>query len=74
MTPIAFTSEFTEQLSTRTQWTAFRTRLSNERYPEKLSEVVTLLAAFLLPVTRACATDASFELRGPPGGPWGANS
>jgi hypothetical protein len=72
--PIAFTSEFTEQLSTRTQWTAFQTRLSNERCPEKLSEIVALLAAFLLPVARACATGAGFERRWPPGGPWGANS
>ncbi len=74
MAPIAFTSEFSEQLSTRTQWTAFRTRLSNERCPEKLLEIVALLAAFLLPVARACATGAGFERRWPPGGPWGATS
>jgi hypothetical protein len=72
--PIAFTSEFTEQLSTRTQWTAFQTRLSNERCPEKLSEIIALLAAFLLPVARACATGAGFARRWPPGGPWGASS
>jgi hypothetical protein len=68
--PIAFTPDFTEQSSTLAQWNAFRTRLFNVECPEKLSEVVTVLAAFLLPVARACATAASFELRWSPGGPW----
>jgi hypothetical protein len=40
--------------------------------PERLSEVTTFLAAFLLPVARACATGESFELRWTPCGPWGA--
>lgn len=46
--PIAFTPDFTEQPSTLAQWTAFRTRLSNAQCPEKLSQVVTVLAGFLL--------------------------
>jgi len=47
--PIAFTPDFTEQASTLAQWTAFRKRLPNTECPEKLSEIVPLLAEFLLP-------------------------
>jgi hypothetical protein len=72
--PIAFTPDFTEQPSTRAQWGAFRTRLSNEQCPEKLSEVVTVLVAFLLPISRACAIDVSLEARWSPGGPWDEGS
>jgi predicted nucleotidyltransferase component of viral defense system len=35
--PIAFTSEFIEQLSTLAQWSAFRSRRPNSQCPEKLS-------------------------------------
>lgn len=72
--PIAFTSNFTEQSSTLAQWTAFRNRLPNAQCPETLSELVTFLAEFLLPVARACATGESFELRWTPSGPWAADS
>ncbi|MCL2779553.1 MAG: nucleotidyl transferase AbiEii/AbiGii toxin family protein [Polyangiaceae bacterium] len=72
--PIAFTPDFTEQLSTRAQWSAFRSRLPNAQCPEKLSEVVTVLAEFLLPVARACAIGKNFNLRWPPGGPWSTGS
>lgn len=72
--PIAFTPDFTEQASTIAQWTAFRGRLPNAQCPEKLSEVVTFLAEFLLPIARACANGESFELRWTPGGPWAAGS
>ncbi len=69
--PIAFTPDFTEQASTRTQWTAFRNKLPNAQCPEKLSEVVSLLSDFLMPVARTRAKGESFELRWPPRGPWG---
>jgi len=72
--PIAFTPDFTDQPSTLMQWSAFRARLSNEKCPEKLSEVVTVLAGFLLPIARAHAVDASFELSWAPGGPWATDS
>lgn len=72
--PIAFTSNFTEQSSTLAQWTAFRNRLPNAQCPETLSELVTFLAEFLLPVARACATGESFELRWTPSGLWAADS
>jgi hypothetical protein len=74
VSPIAFTPDFTEQPSTLAQWSAFRSRLSHEQVPEKLSDVVTVLVTFLLPVARACATNTSFEMRWSPGGPWVAGS
>jgi hypothetical protein len=71
--PIALTPAFTGQSSTLAQWSAFRGRLPNAQCPETLSEVVTLLAEFLLPVARACASGGSFEVRWSQGGPWVAN-
>ncbi len=68
--PIAFTSGFTEQVRTVTQWSAFRKKLPNTECPESLAELVPLLAQFLLPVARACAGGESFDQRWPPGGPW----
>jgi hypothetical protein len=65
-----FTPEFTEQASTLAQWTAFRKKLPNTECPETLAEVVLSLAAFLLPIARACAAGESFEQRWRPGGPW----
>ena len=68
--PIAFTQEFTGQASTRTQWAAFRQKLPNTDCPESLTEVVPVLARFLHPIARACASGARFEQRWPAGGPW----
>lgn len=68
--PIAFTSEFIEQASTLSQWTAFRRKLPNTECPETLAEVVPVLAQFLLPIARGCAAGERFEGRWPPGGPW----
>lgn len=68
--PIAFTPEFTEQASTLRQWTAFRKKLPTTECPETLAEVVAFLAAFLLPIARACESGESFERRWTAGGPW----
>ncbi len=70
VTPIALTPDSTEQPSTLAQWTAFRNKLPNTDCPAKLSEVVTFLAEFLLPIARASASGESFERRWSPGGPW----
>ena len=72
--PIAFTPDFTEQASTLAQWTAFRNRLPNTGCPAKLSQVVTFLDEFLLPIARACESGESFDRRWSPGGPWGRGS
>ncbi len=69
--PIAFTSEFTEQASTVAQWNAFRNKLPNtEACPATLAEVVSFLAEFLLPITRAQVNSETFDQRWSPGGPW----
>jgi hypothetical protein len=68
--PIAFTPDFTEQASTLAQWTAFRNKLPNAQCPEKISEVVSFLSDFLVPVARACRNGELFELRWTPRGPW----
>ncbi len=68
--PIAFTPEFTAQASTLAQWAAFRAKLPNSECPATLSDVVTFLAEFLLPVVRACAAGESFSRRWPRGGGW----
>jgi predicted nucleotidyltransferase component of viral defense system len=68
--PIALTPEFTEAPSTRAQWSAFQARLPHVPCPEALSDVVTVLASFLLPVARACIASEKFEMRWSPGGPW----
>jgi hypothetical protein len=68
--PIAFTPDFTEQASTLTQWSAFRSKLPNAECPATLSEVVTFLADFLLPIARAYRGRESFARRWTPGGPW----
>lgn len=68
--PIAFTPDFTEQASTLSQWTAFRSKLPNTECPETLAEVVMFLAEFLMPVARACAEGKRFDQRWSPGGPW----
>lgn len=72
--PIAFTPDFTEQASTLVQWTAFRNKLPNTECPAKLSEVVTFLAEFLLPIARACESGESFNQHWVPGGPWTTGS
>jgi hypothetical protein len=70
LAPIAFTPDFTDQASTLAQWTAFRNKLPKTECPAKLSEVVTFLAEFLLPIARAHAKRESFNQRWSPGGPW----
>jgi Nucleotidyl transferase AbiEii toxin, Type IV TA system len=68
--PIAFAPEFSEQASTLAQWTAFRKKLPNTECPEKLAEVVPLLAEFLLPIARSSERGERFEGRWTAGGPW----
>ena len=61
-----------EQPSTLAQWTAFRSKLPNTDCPVRLSETVSFLAEFLLPIVRACASNETFDQRWSPGGPWTA--
>jgi len=68
--PTALTAEFYEDNSKRQQWTAFtqRNRLYIER--RELSEVVTEVAAFLMPVLESLADNRPFTATWSPGGPW----
>lgn len=68
--PIAFTPEFTEQATTAAQWKAFRKRIGIEEVPERLADIVRVLARFLIPVARACAVGSDFDMRWPAAGPW----
>lgn len=68
--PVAFTPEFTEQVSTLALWNAFRRKLPNTECPERFGEVVAFLSEFLLPIARACERGENLEQRWPPGGPW----
>jgi hypothetical protein len=68
--PIAFTPDFTEQPSTLAQWTAFRNKLPNTDCPARLSEIVSFLTEFLLPIATSCARNEGFDQRWSPGGPW----
>jgi Nucleotidyl transferase AbiEii toxin, Type IV TA system len=70
VSPVAFTPDFTEQPTTQAQWNAFHARLLDKQVPETLSDVVTVLARFLHPVSSACAINTSFDMRWSPGGPW----
>lgn len=74
VTPIAFSPEFTEQASTRAQWTAFRNKLPNTECPETLAEIVSFLSEFLGPIARACDGGQRFVRHWPAGGPWTSHS
>lgn len=68
--PTALTSEFYEDDAKRRQWTAFSQR--NQLYIElrELPEVVTEVAAFVMPVMQSLANRGSFTAAWPPSGPW----
>ena len=72
LAPIAFSPDFTEQPSTLAQWRAFRSRQPTNGCPERLSDVVAFLSAFLIPVAKACAEGVSVFMRWPAGGGWAA--
>jgi hypothetical protein len=65
--PVALTAEFIEERAN--QWSAFLGRSRVTDNPD-LSDVVDLLARFLLPPSLAAAAGEPFVLRWPPGGDW----
>ncbi len=66
--PVALSAEFVEERAN--QWFAFLGRSSASGSPD-LSDVVDLLARFLLPPSAAAAAGEPFPLRWPLGGDWG---
>lgn len=68
--PIALTDEFWSDASRDAQVRAFARRARLEIDTAKPADIVTLLADFLLPVTRALAKGEPFDLRWSRSGPW----
>jgi hypothetical protein len=68
--PTALTAEFYADNSKRRQWTAFTQRNRLYIEPRELSEVVTVVAAFLMPVLESLSDKRSFTAVWLPGGPW----
>lgn len=68
--PLALTAAFYDDPQRQAQWKGFlrRTRLEAEAIP--LADVATTIAAFLLPLTQAAATNGSLKKHWPPGGNW----
>lgn len=65
--PVALSAEFVEERAS--QWSAFLRRSGLSGSPD-LSDVIDLLARFLLPPSSAAAASEPFVLRWPPGGDW----
>ena len=70
--PTALTAEFYEDNSKRQQWSAFTDRNRLYIIRRELSEVVTEVAAFLMPVLASFSDKRSFTEVWLPGGPWAA--
>ena len=65
--PVALSAQFVEERTN--QWSAFLRRSGLSGSPD-LSDVIHLLARFLLPPSSAAAAGEPFVLRWPPGGDW----
>jgi hypothetical protein len=68
--PFAFTDEFLEDASKRTQWRAFVSRLGAADNRADLKEIGRFLAGFLIPVTEVAAGPVSSHRIWTPPGPW----
>ncbi len=68
--PLAFTDEFLEDASKKTQWRAFIGRLGLSGDQPTLTEIGRFLAGFLLPVVGIAAGGSSAYRRWTPPGPW----
>lgn len=68
--PTALTAEFYQHNSKRQQWTAFTQRNRLYIEPRELAEVVTRVAAFLIPVLESLPDKRSFSAVWSAGGPW----
>lgn len=68
--PLALTAAFYDDPNRQAQWKGFlrRARLEAEAIP--LADVATTIAAFLLPLTQAAATNGSLKKHWPPGENW----
>jgi len=69
--PIAFQAAFTEDSAKQSQWSGFCRKSKIESAPKRLSEMISEIAAFLMPVAEAIVDQESFDRTWKPGGPWG---
>lgn len=69
-TPIALTSEFSEDPVKTAQWKAFVRRLPEGEGAIDLESTVAIIRAFLLPVILRSKDEQSGGFEWPPGGPW----
>lgn len=68
--PLAFTNEFLDDTSKKTQWAAFLSRMGLTGEQPHLTDIGRFLADFLVPVTGVAAgSPSSYRLWTPPG-PW----
>lgn len=68
--PLALTSEFSEDRAKQAQWKAFLERVPLPSDGHTLTDVINLLRDFLMPPTVAIVTGRPFKMRWLAGGPW----
>jgi len=68
--PSAFTGSFADDSTKKTQWKAFLRKSRLENAPEKLEEVTSALASFLMPVTEALISGGTLRKCWKAPGPW----
>ena len=71
-TPVVLTKEFTSNPNKLAQWNAFlgKNDISADELP--LSEAISVIAIFLMPVVNALNSDTTYASTWPAGGPWRA--
>ncbi len=68
--PVALTEAFSMDSSKQIQWRAFIRKGRFENVPHELGEVVSQIASFLAPVSRALLTGGAFDKKWKAPGPW----
>lgn len=69
--PVALTDRFGSDPSKRAQWDAFLKRARVTQKTPVFENVLEAIARFVLPPAQAAHHATAFELKWPPGGPWG---
>lgn len=69
-TPVAFTSDFANDKTKQSQWSAFLKRTSLAMAPEPLPELLAFVAGFVMPMLEAARDGKVFAKRWPGGGAW----
>ncbi len=69
-TPIALTNQFASNPTKQAQWSAFLDKIDIDKNTLELSEAVSVISAFIMPVIQALDSGTSFVAIWPPGGPW----